>query len=326
MLPLPDFARRNAEYTVWDTRTPGLGVRVRPSGATTFVLLRKTDGRSTRRSLGSVASQSVEDARRHCHALLATPDSEPPTRRARNMPLFRAFVLHTWKNAHFPRYKPWTRRGNALRPHQSAPACLRRNTARPHHPQSRAGLVRWLQPSRARRRQPCSAHLAPDSRVRHCPRPHQHQSRARRGHEPPNPAHPLSLQRRTPASAPRTRPTRPNRHSPLTPGGHHPLVLLLTGCRKSEILALRWNEIDGDTIALADAKAGPRKVNLGSRARRIIERQPRGRRSVRVSLSPQSRPSARPQSPSLGPGPQGGPPSRTCACMIFATPWPVMPS
>ena len=52
--------------------------------------------------------------------------------------------------------------------------------------------------------------------------------------------------------------------------------LLLTGCRKSEILTLRWSEVDGDTIALADAKAGPRKVYLNARARRIIERQPRG--------------------------------------------------
>ena len=43
---------REREYTVWDTRTPGLGVRVRPSGGMSFVLLRKTDGRSTRRSLG----------------------------------------------------------------------------------------------------------------------------------------------------------------------------------------------------------------------------------------------------------------------------------
>ena len=47
---------REREYTVWDTRTPGLGVRVRPSGGTSFVLLRKTNGRSTRFSLDSVTS------------------------------------------------------------------------------------------------------------------------------------------------------------------------------------------------------------------------------------------------------------------------------
>ena len=53
-------------------------------------------------------------------------------------------------------------------------------------------------------------------------------------------------------------------------------LLLLTGCRRGEILTLRWNEVDGDTIALSDAKTGPRKVYLNAQARRIIERQPRG--------------------------------------------------
>ena len=101
---------REREYAVWDTRTPGLGVRVRPSGATTFVLLRKSDGRSVRRSLGRATSRSVEDVRRQCHALLATPGLEPPIQRARNLPLFRDFVVDTWSEAHFPRYKPsWNR-------------------------------------------------------------------------------------------------------------------------------------------------------------------------------------------------------------------------
>ena len=52
------------KYTVWDTRTPGLGIWVHPSGATSFVLHRKTDGRSTRLSLDSVTSIRVDDARR----------------------------------------------------------------------------------------------------------------------------------------------------------------------------------------------------------------------------------------------------------------------
>ena len=40
------------EYTVWDTRLAGLGVRVRPSGGASFVFLRKVEGRSRRLSLG----------------------------------------------------------------------------------------------------------------------------------------------------------------------------------------------------------------------------------------------------------------------------------
>ena len=50
-------------------------------------------------------------------------------------------------------------------------------------------------------------------------------------------------------------------------------LLLLTGCRKSEIVTMRWQDIDGDTLNLADAKTGPRRVFLSAPARAIPERQ-----------------------------------------------------
>ena len=40
------------------------------------------------------------------------------------------------------------------------------------------------------------------------------------------------------------------------------IILKLTGCRTGEIVNLRWSEVDGDKIALADSKSGPRKVQL----------------------------------------------------------------
>ena len=52
-------------------------------------------------------------------------------------------------------------------------------------------------------------------------------------------------------------------------------LLLLTGCRKGEIVTLRWREVEGDTLNLADSKTGPRKVFLNTPARAVIERQPR---------------------------------------------------
>ena len=52
-------------------------------------------------------------------------------------------------------------------------------------------------------------------------------------------------------------------------------LLLLTGCRKCEIVCLRWSEVRGDTLCLADSKTGPRKVFLCARARVILERQPK---------------------------------------------------
>ena len=52
-------------------------------------------------------------------------------------------------------------------------------------------------------------------------------------------------------------------------------LLLLTGCRKSEIVTMRRQDIDGDALNLADAKSGPRRVVLNAPARAILERQPR---------------------------------------------------
>ena len=108
---------REREYTVWDTRVAGLGVRVRPSGGASIVLLRKAEGRSSRVSLGPVASTRIDDVRRRCHALMAEPESDKAAGAAHRAPLFRDFVSGPWKDAHFPRYEPSTRQGvsSALR-------------------------------------------------------------------------------------------------------------------------------------------------------------------------------------------------------------------
>ena len=52
-------------------------------------------------------------------------------------------------------------------------------------------------------------------------------------------------------------------------------LLLLTGCRKSELVHLGWNEVNGDVLRLADSKTGPRTVFLSMAARALIARQPR---------------------------------------------------
>ena len=52
-------------------------------------------------------------------------------------------------------------------------------------------------------------------------------------------------------------------------------LLLLTGCRKGEIVHLRWSEVDGDALRLTDSKTGPRTVLLSAHAQAILARQPR---------------------------------------------------
>ena len=74
-------------------------------------------------------------------------------------------------------------------------------------------------------------------------------------------------------------------------------LLLLTGCRKSEIVRLRWSEVHEEFLVLADAKTGPRKVPLNSRARNIIDRQPR---SGSPYVFPSPRDPSRPRGAELG--------------------------
>ncbi len=48
-------------------------------------------------------------------------------------------------------------------------------------------------------------------------------------------------------------------------------LLLLTGCRKSEILTLRWSDYREGHLFLRDSKTGPRTVWLSTPARRILD-------------------------------------------------------
>ena len=52
-------------------------------------------------------------------------------------------------------------------------------------------------------------------------------------------------------------------------------LLLLTGCRRGEIVGLAWLEVRDGTLVLADSKTGPRTVPLNRQARAILDRQPR---------------------------------------------------
>ena len=53
-------------------------------------------------------------------------------------------------------------------------------------------------------------------------------------------------------------------------------LLMLTGCRKNEIVRLKKQEVSGSCLRLRDGKTGPRTVFLNAEARTIIERRMSG--------------------------------------------------
>ena len=272
---------REREYTVWDLRLPGLGVRVRTTGARTFVLLRDAGGRSRRVSLGPVGARTVEEIRRKAHAVAAaSPPNGPHGRNGtrRTAPLFRDFVEGPWKEAHFDRYKPSTKEGARY---------TLRNRLLPTFgpkPLDRISLVdvrRWFDtysrtsPSGANRgldlfRQIMNFAVSrglldtnPARNIKHNPRPRLTRFLSRE--EIARLHRALDDHAETKA-----RPQADMIRLLLLTGCR----ILLTGCRRSEIVRLRWSEVHDTTLMLADSKTGPRRVPLNSQARCILERQP----------------------------------------------------
>ena len=283
------------EYIVWDSRVAGLGVRVRPSGHRSFVWHRHANGAAVRATVGSAALMTVEDARRECDRL-SDSGNLPSTddRRALSaVPLFREFAMNDWKAAAGARWRA-SRRKQVERnlENQFLPAfgTLRLDRIR------RLDVERWF--DAYSKTAPGGANLAlqllrqilnaavdagliaanPADGVRRNPRPKLTRFLSTveivRLHR--------ALDRLVDG-----RPSRCLQADIIR-------LLLLTGCRRGEIAGLKWSEVDGDVLRLAETKTGSRTVWLSEAARALIERQARtGSRYVFPSPNDPARPCTR---------------------------------
>ena len=263
---------REREYTVWDTKAPGLGVRVRPSGGLSYVLLLDMGGRTKRISLGRVGVKSLEEVRRECHARRANPEPAAGTAPARPVPLFRDFVAGPWKEAHFDRFKPSTQRTAR---YELAGQLVPAFGAKPLDRIAEAGIRRWFE--RYSRTAPGNANHVLE-RLRQIMN-----FAVACGHIERNPADGIAFNRRAKLTRFLSREEVARLHRVLDAQTRKDRqqqadiirLLLLTGCRKSEIVNLSWSEVREEELALTDAKTGPRTVPLSSKARAILDRQKR---------------------------------------------------
>ena len=249
----------------------GLGVRVRPSGHRSFVYCRKGEDGARRITLGSAALTSVEEARSKCLAIESGARCDGTVRKS--VSTFGEFVRGPGQVC-IDRCKPstqkavrWVLNAQLLPTFGSLP--LDRIT--------RAGVIRWF--DEYSRTAPGGANHAlnllcrilnhavecghlqtnPARSVKRNPRPKLTRFLSREE---------ISRLHRVLDRYGRARPSRAQQADVIR-------LLLLTGCRRSEILTLRWQNVDGDTLKLADAKTGPRRVFLNAPARGILQRQPR---------------------------------------------------
>ena len=261
------------EYTVWDSRVDGLGVRVRPSGGKSYVLLRKTGPLLRRVSLGSTMLRSIAEIRRKFEQPGANGKPVGQVMPRRSVPVLRDFVAGPWTEAHFNRFKPSTQKG------------VRFHIERRILPAFGSKRLDRISPAAVRRWFDRQSRTAPGNANQGLGHLRQIMNFAIAcGHVKSNPTSGIRRNRGNKLSRFLSREEIVRLHAILDDhaltGARRQQVdiirlLLLTGCRRGEILNLRWCEIDGDTLALGDSKTGPRRVPLNAPARRVLERQPK---------------------------------------------------
>ena len=264
------------EYIVRDNRTAGLGVRVRPSGHRSFVWHGTLNGKALRTTVGSAALMTLEEARSACRALvdgshpLCTGD--PAGRTA--VPLFRDFVMEKWLPARHGQCSPgWGRRMESMTKRRLLPAFGAQRLDRVGRPH----VERWFDAMSRNTPGAANKTLALLRQIMSAAKAAGHVGTDPVASIKPNPGRKMTrfLSAEEIARLHRTLDRLVKERSFRRPQADVIRLLLLTGCRKSEILTLRWSEVDGDMLRLAEAKTGPRTVWLSEAAQVIIARQPR---------------------------------------------------
>ena len=255
------FKSAAREYSVQDKAVPSLSLRVYPTGTKTWTCI--VDGRKV--SLGRVELMPVEDARRECLRLQV--EGVAPSK---DLPTYRAFVMDVWRDTWSTRCKPNTVRGrdNDLR-QQLLPAFggLRLDRI------TRKAVENWFH---------AYSVSAPGGANHALQILRQSLNFAiERGLIESNPAGSILPNRRPKLTRflSRDEIARLNAALDQHANGRGSVqadiirLLLLTGCRRNEIVRLKRREVDGSRLRLEDSKTGSRTVYLSTEARAIIERR-----------------------------------------------------
>lgn len=260
------------ERLIHDANAKGLVLRLRASGARTWVVLERVGGKTTRRTLGSVRQIPLDAARRMTAALqavtLATPDAPshaplfgPDARVSDLMPRFLASgEKGCWKASTVRNMRAVSdthilpllggRKVRDLTPEEVARWQLdvaAKSSAVRMALSTLSGLMLYAED-----------HGLRDPGSNPC-RGLRKKQRSKRGQ-----LLPAATVRRLWAALDKLQVGMPDACDAVR-------LLLLTGARRSEILSLEWDRIIGPRAVLEDSKTGPRTIWLNAPARAILD-------------------------------------------------------
>ena len=280
----PQFAERELAPLIgrdrveWDLTLPGFGLRCFPGGRQTWIVFTRIKGVVTKVSLGSAAVVTEHEARAKAQLLILEAkvkrDPLAHKRAARAAPLCSVFA-DAFRRTGLLRWKPRT-----VKAHD----CYWRNHLGPAFGKrfldqiDEASVFEWF--AATSRTRPGAANRALDI-LRG-----MFAAAEKWGVVPPhsNPCigikrNPRKVYRRylTDEELGRLGCTLDQLQGQYQLQVGAVRMLLFTGCRKQEILRLRWSDVTGRLMKLCDSKTGPRMVELGEPAQatlKLIPKQP----------------------------------------------------
>ena len=259
------LAPRKSAYEIRDAKLRGFGVRVLPSGAKRFFIHIQHQGERVWKAFGDANAMSVDEARTRAASMRAAirrPTHTPNDTRFETV-AEAVFARHArvWKSGTLAVNRVYLRR-------QILPAFSGRRIAEI----TRSDVQRWFAslratPVAADRSMPILSVILKEAELMGCRPEGSNPCRGIRRYRRKGRERFLSNEeiRRVAARLAAHQAYRPLEVAAVR-------LLMLTGCRKSEIVALRWSDYRAGHLFLRDSKTGPRTVWLSRAARDVLER------------------------------------------------------
>ena len=265
------FRPRTSAYDIRDAKLRGFGVRVLPSGARRFFIHTQYCGKRTWKIVGDANAMTVDEARTRAASMLAAIRSRTDSTPSPEDTRFEAVAEAVFQR-HAQVWKPGTLKvSRSYLRCQILPTFSEQRIA----DITRRDVQRWFTslratPVAADRSMPILSVILKEAELMGCRPEGSNPCRGIRRYRRKGRERFLSDEEIGRIAA---RLASYEAQWPLEVAAIR--LLMLTGCRKGEIVTLRWSDYRQGHLFLRDSKTGPRTVWLSFAAREVLERIPR---------------------------------------------------